>query len=290
MQTIISAAQLQKHVLHLAGDIGERNVFHPKALKAAEQYIAGKWQEQDYEVTTQTYTTHGVECANLEVTRQGKDPHRGMLLIGAHYDSVSGSPGANDNGSGVAALLELSKVFAAQQPQTTLRFVAFVNEEAPFYYWNTMGSMIYAKQARRRGDNIRMMISLEMLGYFTDEPNSQRYPPLLQSFYPDRGNFIAFVSNLHSRKVMLDSVAAFRTGSVFPVEHIATLAFVPGVAWSDHLSFWRSGYPAFMITDTALFRYPFYHTAEDTPEKLNYAAFTDVVNGLAAMLTTLADQ
>jgi Zn-dependent M28 family amino/carboxypeptidase len=288
MQTI-SAARLQRHVYRLAGDIGEHNVFHPEALKAAEHYITREWQEQGYEVVAQIYATHGIACANLEITRVGKNPHGGIILIGAHYDSVFGSPGANDNGSGVAALLELSRLFQTLQPRTTLRFVAFVNEEPPFYYWSSMGSMVYAKQARQRGDNIRCMIALETIGYYRDTPGGQNYPPLLKHFYPDRGNFIAFVSNLRSRGIMLENVAAVRAGSDFPVEHIATLAFVPGVAWSDHLAFWRSGYPAFMITDTALFRYPYYHSAEDTPDKLNYEAFAKVTDGLFAMLTTMAE-
>lgn len=289
MQTL-SAASLKRHVYRLAGEIGEHNVFHPEALKAAERYITGAWQEQGYEVVPQIYTTHGIDCANLEITRQGTNPQSGIILIGAHYDSVFGSPGANDNGSGVAAMLELSRLFRTVQPKTTLRFVAFVNEEPPFYYWSSMGSMIYAKQAKRRGDNIRFMISLETLGFYSDTPGSQHYPPLLKYFYPDRGNFIAFVSNLRSRGVMLENVEAFRAGSDFPVEHIATLACVPGVAWSDHLSFWRRGYPAFMITDTALFRYPYYHCAEDTPDKLNYAAFAAMTNGLAAMLMAMTER
>jgi hypothetical protein len=167
-------------------------------------------------------------------------------------------------------------------------FDQVLNEEPPFYYWNSMGNMVYAKQARRRGDDIRFMISLETLGYYLDTPGSQNYPPLLKHFYPDRGNFIAFVSNLRSRRIMLENVAAFHAGSDFPVKHIAAPAFVPGVAWSDHLSFWRSGYPAFMITDTALFRYPYYHSSEDTPDKLNYEAFTQVADGLFAMLAAMA--
>ncbi|MGR8935015.1 MAG: M28 family peptidase [Gammaproteobacteria bacterium] len=286
----ISAASLRKHVYRLAGDIGEHNVFHPGALKAAEDYITDEWRQQGYAVAAQTYTAHGMACANLEITRPGTDPHSGIILIGAHYDSVLGSPGANDNGSGVAALLELARLFKTLPTRCTLRFVAFVNEEPPFFYWSGMGSMVYAKQAKRRGDDIRCMLSLETIGYYRDTPGSQDYPPLLKHFYPDRGNFIAFVSNWRSRRVMLEHVKAFRAGSDFPVEHIAAPAFVPGVAWSDHLSFWRGGYPAFMITDTALFRYPYYHSAEDTPDKLHYPAFARVANGLAAMLAATADR
>ncbi|MCI0506731.1 MAG: M28 family peptidase, partial [Gammaproteobacteria bacterium] len=188
--------------------------------------------------------------------------------VGAHYDSVTGSPGANDNGSGIAALLELFGLFTHEHPATTIRFVAFVNEEPPFFYWNNMGSMIYARQMKQRKENIRYMISLETIGYYSSEPNSQHYPPFLKHFYPHTADFIAFVSNLGSRRVMLRAVKAFRATSNFPAQHLASPAIVPGVSWSDHLSFWREGYKAFMITDTAFYRYPYYHTSQDTPDKL----------------------
>ena len=154
---------------------------------------------------------------------------------------LKGSPGANDNGSGVAALLELSRLFSTVTPQTTVRFVAFVNEEPPFFYWPKMGSMVYAKAARHRDDQIRFMVSLETIGYFPDFPHSQDYPPLLKWFYPDRGNFIAFVANFRSRKVMRQAAHHFRQCTDFPLQHIATIPWMPGVCWSDHLAFWRHG-------------------------------------------------
>jgi len=269
----ISTQRLRKHVYELAGKIGEHNVFHPDALHAAEVYINEQWRLQGYVVHKQTYTAQGIECANLEITCTGNSRNNDVILIGAHYDSVLGSPGANDNGSGVAALLELSRLFKEVPPETTLRLVAFVNEEPPFFFWSGMGSMVYAKAARQRGDPIRFMISLETIGCYRHQQGSQTYPPLLKYFYPDTGNFITFVSNLRSRRIMRDCVRAFASVSDFPVQSIATLALVPGVSWSDHLAFWRYGYKAFMITDTAFYRYPFYHTAQDTPDKLNYVPF-----------------
>lgn len=286
----ISVQQLKTHVKKLAGEIGEHNIFHPDALAASAQYITRQWQAQGYDVTPQTYRVKGLECSNLEITRAGKSHDNEIILVGAHYDSVFGSPGANDNGSGVAALLELSGMFRELQPKVTLRFVAFVNEEPPFFSWNKMGSMIYAKAAKRRKDKIRCMICLETIGCYSNQPGTQQYPPLLKYFYPDTGNFVTFVSNLRSRRVMLQSVNAFRSASEFPVEHIATLEIVPGVSWSDHLAFWRQGYHAFMITDTAFYRYPYYHTAEDTPDKLNYEAFAEMTNGLFLMLSLLANK
>jgi Zn-dependent M28 family amino/carboxypeptidase len=255
-------------------------------LLAAEAYITQQWRQFGYEVNKQSYQAYRVECSNLDVLCLGKQGGNGYILIGAHYDSVSGSPGANDNASAVAALLELSRVFKDNPPPVNLRFVAFVNEEPPFFFWNDMGSMKYAKAAKQRGDNIRFMISLEMLGYYDERQGSQFYPPLLKYFYPDRGNFIAFVSNLKSRSVMRDCVNAFKRASDFPVESLAAPAFVPGVALSDHLSFWRYGYKAMMITDTAYYRYPYYHTAQDTPDKLIYPAFAKMANDLLIMLNS----
>jgi Zn-dependent M28 family amino/carboxypeptidase len=285
--TEITAHQLQAHVEKIAGKVGEHNVFHPEALHAVENYITDHWRQSGYEVDKQSYLTHGVECSNLEINCPGKKGGGEVILIGAHYDSVYGSPGANDNASGVAALLELARVFKEVKPPVNLRFVAFVNEEPPFFFWGNMGSMIYAKSAKRRGDRIRFMISLEMLGYYNDRRGTQSYPPLLKYFYPDTGNFIAFVSNLKSRSVMKDCVNTFAQVTDFPFQSLAAPAFVPGLALSDHLSFWRHGYKAFMITDTAFYRYPYYHTAEDTPDKLNYPVFAAMTNGLFLMLNNL---
>lgn len=281
----ITPQQLQIHVYELAGVIGEHNIFHPEALDVAAGYITRQWEQQGYSVGKQSYEVEGLECSNLEINCPGKSRSDEVILVGAHYDSVWGSPGANDNGSGVAALLELSRLFKEAQPAVSLRFVAFVNEEPPFFYWRKMGSMIYAKAARQRGDRIRYMISLETIGCYRHQPGSQSYPPFLKYFYPDTGNFIAFVSNLGSCRVMRHCAEAFAKVSGFPVQSIAAPAIVPGVSWSDHLAFWRHGFKAFMITDTAFYRYPYYHTAEDTPDKLDYLSFAKMANGLFLMLS-----
>ena len=271
---------LRTHVHRLAGEIGERNVFRPQALDAAAAYIREEWSAQGYPVSSQPYDVEGLSCENLEVSRVGNGRAREIILIGAHYDSVRGSPGANDNASGVAALLELSRLLRGRSPT------------APCASWRSyrrqMGSMVYAEAARERSDDIRLMMSLEMLGSYSDRPGSQRYPPLFRYFYPDRGNFIAFVSSFSSRGMLQEAVAAFQAGSDFPVEHVARFSFVPGVSWSDHQSFWRQGYPALMVTDTAFYRYAYYHTAQDTPEKVNYAAMAEVVQGLYKAIASLA--
>ena len=170
----------------------------------------------------------------------------------------------------------------------TVRFIAFVNEEPPFFMSRQQGSMVYAELARRQGDDIRLMASIETVGYYSSEPSSQNYPPLFNLFYPDRANFISIISNFRSRAAMRRLAAAFRANSDFPLETAATFAFVPAVSWSDHRSFWRQGYRAVMITDTAFYRYRHYHESSDTPDKLAYPELARVTYGLFAAFSELA--
>jgi len=282
--------RLRAHVQLLAGDIGERNVFQPGALNDAASYIEREWGRQGYAVKQLPYEVSGVLCANLEVTRNGSARQGEILLIGAHYDSVLGSPGANDNASGIAALLEISRNFAAIEPAMTVRFVAFVNEEPPFFMSGQQGSMVYAKAARRRDDDVRLMASIETIGWYSNQPGTQRYPPLFNLFYPNHANFIGMVSDFRSRAAMRRLAQAFRADSDFPLQTIATFRFVPGVSWSDHRSFWRQGYQAMMITDTAPYRYPYYHAVADTPDKLAYPEFSRVTLGLCAAFRDIAQK
>lgn len=282
--------RLQAHVQMLAGDIGERNVLRPAALNDAASYIESQWSRQGYAVNRLPYDVYGVRCANLEIVRNGNVRGREILLVGAHYDSVEGSPGANDNASGVAALLEISRAFATIGPTMTVRFVAFVNEERPFFMSGRQGSMVYAKAARRRGDDIRLMASLETIGWYSDRPGSQHYPPLFNLFYPNRANFIGMVSDFRSGDEMRRLAQAFRAHSDFPLQTVATFRVVPGVTWSDHRSFWRQGYRAVMITDTAPYRYPYYHDVDDTPDKLVYPDFARVTLGLCSAFIDVAQK
>ncbi|MEJ1472214.1 MAG: M20/M25/M40 family metallo-hydrolase [Candidatus Sedimenticola sp. (ex Thyasira tokunagai)] len=282
--------RLKHHVHQLATVIGERNVYQPDALAAARHYIERTWQEQEYEVTSQEYTIGATSCANLEVTCHGTRQSDQTILVGAHYDTVPGSPGANDNGSGVASLLEISHWFRRQPAEINVRLVAFTNEESPFFMTARQGSRVYAQQVSRRGDDIRLMIALETMGYFSSEPGSQGYPPLFRYFYPDRADFIAFVSNFRSGRAMRHLANSFRCVSDFPLEHVATFSLIPGVAWSDHLSFWMQGYKALMVTDTAFYRYPWYHTAQDTAEKLDYEKLASVTEGLCEAISLLSSE
>ncbi len=265
-------------------------MWRPGTLRAAADYIRGEFAELCYEVAIQTYQAAGQSCDNIEVTVPGSSRSGEIIIAGAHYDTVPGSPGADDNASGVAGVIEIARLLRGAHPARTLKLVAFVNEEAPFFFFGKMASKIYAEAARQRGDDIRVMLSLEMLGCYSDEPGSQAYPPFLRWFYPDRGNFIAFVSNIKSRHALRETTAAFRKHSDFPAEQLASPSIVPGVAWSDHLSFWRAGYPAVMVTDTAYNRYPHYHRESDTPDKIHYAEMTRVVQGLAKTIAALAGE
>jgi len=279
--------RLQHHVGVLAGEIGERHVWRPQALAAAAQYIERAFSRMGYQVRPQEYEVRGVACRNLEVESTGRDRPAGIILIGAHYDTVGGCPGADDNASGVAAMLEIARLVRARPLGCTIRCVAFVNEEAPFFHSKAMGSAVYAQAARARGDPIKLMLSLEMLGYYSRRAGSQLYPPLFRFFYPDRGDFIAFVSNLRSRAALVKFHEDFRSQCDFPSERLASPAIVPGVSWSDQLSFWRAGYPALMITDTAFYRNPHYHRHTDTPDRLDFASMTRVTAGLAQTVAAL---
>ena len=280
--------RLQMHVERLAGDIGERNVFASEALQRAAVYIEDEWGTMGYDVERLEYDVSGIRCANLVTTRKGSARSSEILRLGAHYDSVIGSPGANDNASGVAALLEIARMFHAVEPMLTVRFVAFVNEEPPFFWTHKQGSMVYAEAARRRGDDIRLMASLETIGCYSDQPGSQSYPPLFRLFYPNRGNFIGIVSDFGSRPAMQRLAEAFRAQSDFPLQTVSTFRFIPGVSWSDHRSFWRHGYPAVMVTDTAFYRYRHYHTPTDTADKLAFPKLAQVTLGLFQAVAVLA--
>lgn len=276
--------RLQRHVVTLAEDIGPRSIYTADKLVATTDYIRHFWAQTGYQVKAQTYNVGGVVCENLSVEIPGESRPDEIVLVGAHYDTVSWSPGANDNGSAVAALLEISRLFSESSPNKTLRFVAFANEEPPFFKTRNMGSLVYAKACRNRQENIMGMVCLETIGYYRNEPKTQKYPFPLSFFYPDTGNFLAIVGNLHSKPLVKTFARSFMAESDFPVECAAPFGFITGVDWSDHWSFWKMGYPAIMLTDTALFRYPHYHSMTDTADKLDYPGLARVTHGIYTAL------
>jgi hypothetical protein len=279
-------AELKANVEKLAGEIGERNMNRYPRLLAAGEFIEASLTDAGLTPRRDSYELRGRACHNIEVEIRGAAPE--IFVIGAHYDSVLGCPGANDNGSGVAALLSLARRFAGKPAGQTLRFVAFVNEEPPYFQTQEMGSFVYAKRCQERGDRIAGMISLETIGYFSDAPGSQRYPsPGLGFFYPNKGNFIGFASDTRSRSLLRAAISAFRKTGKLPCEGAALPAIIPGIGWSDQWSFWQCGYPAIIVTDTAPFRYPHYHEPTDTPDKLDYDRFALVVSGMESVLAEL---
>jgi Zn-dependent M28 family amino/carboxypeptidase len=283
------AERLRKHVVVLGAEIGERNLWRDGTLAATADYIEETLQAMGYTVSSQAYEVEGTRVRNLEAVLGGTSRAEEIVVIGAHYDTVRGSPGANDNASGVAGLLEIARLLAARPLARSVRFVAFVNEEAPFFYTWEMGSHRYARRAHERGDNITAMLSLETIGYYSDAEGSQQYPnPVFAWLYPNTGNFIGFVGNLASRKLVRQSLGSFRRHSAFPSEGVAAPGRMTGIHWSDHWSFWQEGYAAVMVTDTALFRYPHYHASTDTPDRLDYQRLARVVAGLAQVTADLA--
>jgi Zn-dependent M28 family amino/carboxypeptidase len=285
------ARRLRGHVENLAAEIGVRREDRGDSLERARDYIAGQLEASGYAVHRERFGNGGRERTNVEATRAGGDRPDEVLVVGAHYDTVAGSPGANDNASGVAVLLELARALRDASPSRTVRFVAFANEEAPFFGTDAMGSRVHARRARERGERIVAMISLEMLGCFSDQAGSQRYPRPLAWFYPDTGDFVGFVGNAASRALVRRSIAAFRETALLPSEGFAAPASLfRDIGRSDHASFWAYGYPALMVTDTAGFRYPFYHTALDTPDGLDYRRMALAALGLEATVVAEANR
>ncbi len=272
--------QLRADVQVLAGRIGERNVAHPDQLAAAEDFVAASLAKAGYQVQWQTFDVKGVKCSNLIAELKGATHPDEIIVIGGHYDAVANCPAANDNASGTAATLALARTFAGHPQDRTIRFVLFVNEEPPYFWTDDMGSLVYARSCKKNGDNIVGMLSLETIGFYSDKPGSQDYPPPLSMAYPSTGNFIGFVGMSESEAFVKQCVAAFRASVDFPSEGAALTSLVPRVGASDHWSFWKQGYPAVMVTDTAPYRYPHYHKPTDTPDKLDYEKMSRVVTGL----------
>lgn len=283
------AAELRRDVEHLAIAIGERNVMNPELLREAEIWLGAELARCGYAVRRQAYDVAKVSCANLDVEIVGDERPDEIVVFGAHYDAVMGCPAANDNGTGVAAVLALARRFAGTRTRRTLRFVLFVNEEPPFFCTEMMGSLVYARACKARRENIVAMITPETIGCYSDEPGSQVYPlPGMGLVYPRRGDFIAFIGMSEAGALVKRCVGEFRRTTAFPSIGGALPAIVPGVGASDHWSFWQLGYPALMVTDTAPFRYVHYHQPTDTPDKIDFERMARVVGGLEHVVRDLA--
>ena len=284
------ASRLEADVRYLSVNIGERNIPQSGSLQATTDYIRITLAKAGYAIVEQSYAVEGHSVSNIEAQLTGIAPKEPAIVVAAHYDSVAGTVGADDNASGVAAALELARDLRGTKLRRTLRFVFFVNEEPPYFQTEQMGSLVYARQLRRAEIPVSAMISLEMLGYYSDVPGSQKYPSGLGWLYPSRGNFVGFVGNTASRDLVRRAVREFRQSTKFPSEGLAAPDTWPGVGWSDQWSFWQAGYPALMVTDTAVFRYPHYHTAEDTLKEIDFEKMARVVEGIRSVVVHLAGE
>ncbi len=263
--------------------LGPRNSENEKTynqLRHCEEWIRQRWESQGYVVKKHTFSIREKEYSNLEIEIKGRTLPSEIIIISAQYDTLPDSPGANNNGSGIAILFQLSQLLRKHTPDKTLRLLNFVNEEDPLFGTEMMGSFQYAKRSHQLREDIKVMLSMDALGIYKEEPNSQKLPFPFSMFYPDRGNFLAFIGDLSSRKYMIEMTRGFKKGSSFPIEAGVVPKWAKGAAWSDHSSFWKFGYPGIMVTDTGGFRSPSHTTKEDTMEKLNFEAMSRIVIGM----------
>jgi len=287
-EAVSLSGRLKKHVHILSHEIGNRDMFIDYAgLLAAADYIAGEFKNFGYDVRSQEYDIDDKKARNIVAIRKGSEKPDEIIVVGAHYDTC-GNPGADDNASAVSVLLELARVFSSVDTAKTIEFVAFTNEEPPFFKTPAMGSLVYASQARKENKDIKGALVLESVGFYSHKIFSQRYPPLLGLFFPNKGNFIAVVGNLKSAKLAREVARGFRRRSLFPLRSL-TIDFFPAASFSDHWSFWQAGYQAVMVTDTAFYRNPHYHNQTDTYEKLNYEYMAHITSGLENAIRELTD-
>lgn len=285
------SANLRDHVGFFAGELGVRSFRDARKLGLAADYVEEKLRSFGCGVSRQPFQYEGKTYYNVTGEVRGSSSQEGVYVIGAHYDTVEGSPGADDNASGVAGMLELARLAASAPFSVTARFAAFCLEEPPVFRSSRMGSTVYAQGLRAGGVKVRGMVSLEMIGYFAETEGSQFYPlSVFRWFYPRTGDFIAMVGNVASREFTNDVKRGFRGNSKLPVFSLNTVSVIPGVDFSDHRSFWKAGYPAFMVTDTAFYRNPNYHGPGDVPDTLDYERMAEVVKGLRGAFTVMGKE
>ena len=279
-------AGLRADLQRLSVDIGERNLRRYAAMGAAADFVEEEFAAAGLATRRETYVCRGYEVDNVIGELTGRSPE--IVVVGAHYDTVPGCPGANDNGTGVVATLALARAFAGTRPERTIRFVAFANEEPPYFQTEEMGSLVHARACRERGEHIVGMLSLETIGYYADGEKTQHYPFPIGLLYPSTGDFVAFVGNVGSRSLVRRTIRVFRENAAFPSEGAAAPASMQGIGWSDHWAFWQAGYDALMVTDTAPFRHDDYHTPLDTIDRIDFDRLARVVDGLHHVVQDLA--
>ncbi len=285
------ADRLRTHVDRLAGLNGSRHIQRPESMAAAVAVIEREFTAMGETVQRQSYLVGSLEVSNLIVEWPGTREPDEIVVIGAHYDTIESTPGADDNASAVAVLIKTARLLQGRKFRRTVRFVAFACEEPPHFYTDTMGSAVYARQCRVRDENIVGMLCLEMMGYYSDKPGSQRVPSeipkLLRPAFPRRGNFLAAVGNLRSWRLGWTFRRGFKRATSFPLYSVALPERVNAIRLSDNSSFWDEGYQALMLTDTSYLRNPHYHLPSDMPETLDYERMADVTLGVAGGLARI---
>ena len=278
------AARLKRHVETIAA--AEHNLDHYDELEKVARYLESVLASYGYPVSVQTFTARGKDVRNIDVVLEAPTLNPEVIVVGAHYDSAQGTPGANDNATGTAAVLELARLLSDLKDSAPkrVRLVLFVNEERPYYGTPEMGSLNFARLLRERGERVTAMYSLETMGYYSDAPGSQKYPRPFGAVFADKGDFISFVGMLNSRPLLQQTMRSFRAHTAFPTIGGVSPGFIPGIAWSDHWSFAQYGFQAVMVTDTAPFRYPHYHQPTDTPDKIDYEKLARVVKGMERVI------
>jgi len=289
-QELALAARLKTHIAAIAAR--EHNIAHHDELEKVARYIETTLESYGYVVHRQNFAVDDKTVRNIDVIIEPLTgvPAPEVLVVGAHYDSAPTTPGANDNATGAAAVIELARLLGDLKGSTKrrIRFALFVNEEPPYFQTPDMGSLRYAQALAAQNERVVAMYSLETLGYYSDKPGSQQYPGPFGMMFPDRANFIAFVGMLGSRPLVRETVRSFRSHTAFPTIGGAAPASLEGIGWSDHWAFAEQGFPAVMITDTALFRYPHYHRPTDTPDKVDVEKLARVVKGIERVIREAA--
>ena len=268
---------------HVRAIAQEPHQLDDPAYARVASYVERQLQDVGYTVERQA-----VPFADNLVAELAGGP--GIVVLGAHYDSCRPAPGADDNASGVAAILEVARLLAGQRHDRTVRFIAWANEEPPGFQTRTMGSLYSARASRERREDLVAVLALDSVGYYDDRPGTQIWPLGFGLVFSDRANFINVVSNTTSASQVVRVARALRRHSSVPIAYAAVPAAIPGIAWSDHWSYWQAGYDAVMITDMPPFRNPNYHTARDVPDTVDYERLARFTQGLAATVVDLADE
>ena len=284
-QTIIDNSK--RHVYKLSHEIGNRGIADYENLEKAKIYICEQFESYGYKVEIESYVVDGKKVSNIIAVKEGIKCPNEIVVAGTHYDSYRG-PGADDNASGVAGILELARLFKDQATDRTIKFIAFTNEEIPYFGTIDMGSRVYAKGARSRNENIAAAITLDSIGYYSEAPRSQKYPPIFKLFYPRKANFVTLVSDFTSSALTKDVKRYFKKHSDFPITSVIAFRFFYGIDLGDHRSFWKEGYKAVQVTDTAFFRNSTYHKMTDTWDTLNYEFMSRVIEGLYFVLMEIS--